>query len=52
MSLLPYLGESEATKDWTEVEKWSFAIFTYLMISLYLITLGIAVHNFVKFVVI
>ena len=50
MPLLPYLGETTETKDWTDAQIMSFAICTYLVVALYLAAIGIAVHNFVKFV--
>jgi len=50
MSFIPYLGQTDDTKKWTDSEIRSFAIWTYLLIALFLIATGIALHNFVKLV--
>ena len=50
MPLLPCLGETEATENWTPEQIWSFAVCTYLMITLFLVTMVIAIRNFVTFV--
>ena len=51
MQLLPDLGLTNDTKDWSDAQIWSFAICTYLIIALYIITTAIAMHNFVVFVI-
>lgn len=51
MTLLPNLGESVDTADWTDYQINSFAAFTYLVIGLYTFTVGLAIHNFIVFVI-
>ena len=51
MALLPYLGETDDTKNWSELQLNTFAASTYLIIALYTFTTVIAMHNFVVFVV-
>jgi len=51
MSMLPYLGETVDTGDWTDAEIVSYTLLTYLIVCLFLASIGIAVHNFIKFVV-
>ena len=51
MALLPCLGETDDTENWTSVQIWSFAICTYLIITLFFITMLIATCNFITFVI-
>ena len=51
MPLLPYLGNTDDTEDWSSLQIYSFAICTYLIISLYILISAVAVHNFLVFVV-
>jgi len=51
MPLLPCLGETEATENWTPVQIWSFAVCTYLMIIIFFLTWLLAVKNLNQFIV-
>ena len=51
MALLPGLGQTSDTEDWSETQKWTFVICTYLICSLYLAEIGIAIANFKRFVI-
>ena len=51
MSLLPCLGETTDTMDWSDTQLWTFVVCTYLICSLYLLEIGIALVNFMRFVV-
>ena len=51
MSLLPCLGETSDTEDWNDTQLWTFVVCTYLICSLYLLEIGIASANFMRFVV-
>ena len=51
MPLLPDLGQTKDTENWSSTQKWSFAICTYLIITLYIITTAVAMHNFIVFVI-
>ena len=50
MPLLPDLGQTEDTSDWNSTQKWSFAICTYLITSLFVGATYFAVINLVRFI--
>ena len=50
MQLLPDLGLTDDTKDWSDAQIWSFAICTYLIISMFIGATYFAVINIVRFV--
>ena len=49
MALLPYLGETDNTENWTSVQIWSFAICNYLIVLLFAMGIALAVHNLYQF---
>ena len=51
MRLVPYLGETADTKNWTDSQIRLFAICHYTVVALFLIAISIALNNFVKLVV-
>ena len=51
MPALPGLKETEDTAEWSQTQVISFAVITYFILALYLLAVGIAGHNFFKFVV-
>ena len=51
MPLLPYLGETTETKDWTDAQIMSFAICTYLVAGAFIVGLVLACHNLMLFVI-
>ena len=51
MPLLPDLGQTEDTENWSSTQKWSFAICTYLIIILLAAVLVLALMNFVRHIV-
>ena len=50
MPLIPYLGDTVDTQDWTQGQIVSFAVSTYLVTGIFFAGLCLACHNLVLFV--
>ena len=51
MALLPYLGETDDTKNWSELQLNTFAASTYLIIAMLIALLALALTNLFRHIV-
>jgi len=49
MPLLPYLGNTDDTENWSSLQIYSFAICTYLILFIFMIAIFISLDNLGKF---
>ena len=49
MALLPYLGESQDTSDWSQLQTLSYGILTYVIIFMFIVALLVAKMNIIAF---